>query len=49
MIIFAGYGTSPYNIKEHGGDMVFRSWLCNEKLIWVNCTGLVTESRYTSD
>jgi len=35
--------TSPYNMHVHGGDFTFRSWLGNERGIWVHCTSLATE------
>ena len=46
MIVFTGKGTSPYNIREHGGDITLKAWFGVEKHIAVNCTGLVTEGRY---
>jgi len=49
MIIFTGRGTSPYNIRVHGGDMTLRSWFGFRKNIAVNCTGLVKEGLYPED
>ena len=49
MIIFSGGGTSPYNIRVHGGDMTLKSWFGFRKNIAVNCTGLVTEGLYPED
>ena len=46
MIVFSGRGTSPYNIRVHGGDMTLKSWFGFRKNIAVNCTGLVTEGLY---
>ena len=46
MIVFSGRGTSPYNIRVHGGDMRLKSWFGFRKNIAVNCTGLVTEGLY---
>ena len=46
MIIFTSRGTEPYNVKIHGGDMTFKSWLGFEKHLAVNCTGLVSEGLY---
>jgi len=49
MIVFSGRGTSPYNIRVHGGDMTLKSWFGFRKNIAVNCTGLVTEGLYPND
>ncbi|MBC8199344.1 MAG: hypothetical protein H8E80_04770 [Desulfobacteraceae bacterium] len=49
MIVFSGRGTSPYNIRIHGGDMTLKSWFGFRKNIAVNCTGLVTECLYPED
>ena len=49
MIVFSGRGTSPYNIRVHGGDMTLKSWFGFRKNIAVNCTGLVTEGLYPED
>ena len=49
MIVFSGGGTSPYNIRVHGGDMTLKSWFGFRKNIAVNCTGLVTEGSYPED
>ena len=49
MIVFSGRGTSPYNIRVHGGDMTLKSWFGFRKNIAVNCTGLVTEGSYPED
>jgi hypothetical protein len=49
MIVFSGRGTSPYNIRVHGGDMRLKSWFGFRKNIAVNCTGLVTEGLYPKD
>jgi hypothetical protein len=46
MIVFSGRGTSPYNIRVHGGDITLKSWFGFRKNIAVNCTGLVTEGLY---
>ena len=46
MIVFSGRGTSPYNIRVHGGDMTLKSWFGFRKNIAINCTGLVTEGLY---
>ncbi|MBU4259632.1 MAG: hypothetical protein KKI12_04225 [Proteobacteria bacterium] len=45
-IVFTGSGTSPYNIRIHGGDITLKSWFGFRKNIAVNCTGLVTEGLY---
>ncbi len=49
MIVFSGRGTSPHNIRIHGGDLTLRSWLGFKRSIHVNCTGLAREGRYPSD
>jgi len=49
MIVFTGRGTSPYNIRVHGGDMTLKSWFGFRKNIAVNCTGLVKEGLYPED
>ena len=49
MIVFSGRGTSPYNIRIHGGDITLKSWFGFRKNIAVNCTGLVTEGLYPKD
>ena len=49
MIVFSGRGTSPYNIRVHGGDMTLKSWFGFRKNIAVNCTGLVKEGLYPED
>ncbi|MCK5509162.1 MAG: hypothetical protein KAI50_11675 [Desulfobacterales bacterium] len=49
MIVFSGRGTSPYNIRVHGGDMTLKSWFGFRKNIAVNCTGLVREGLYPED
>ncbi|MBA3016980.1 MAG: hypothetical protein KJ550_12480 [Proteobacteria bacterium] len=49
MIVFTGRGTSPYNIRVHGGDITLKSWFGFRKNIAVNCTGLVKEGLYPED
>lgn len=49
MIVFSGRGTSPYNIRVHGGDMTLKSWFGFRQNIAVNCTGLVKEGLYPED
>ena len=49
MIVFCGRGTSPYNIRVHGGYMTLKSWFGFRKNIAVNCTGLVKEGLYPKD
>jgi len=46
IIVFTGIGTSPYNLRVHGGDLILKSWFGFRKYIWVNCTGLAKEGRY---
>jgi hypothetical protein len=46
IIVFTGIGTSPYNLKVHGGDLMLKSWFGFRKYIWVNCTGFAKEGRY---
>jgi hypothetical protein len=49
IIIFSGIGTSTYNLKIHGGDLLFKSWFGFKKYIWVNCTGFAKEGRYPTE
>ncbi len=49
IIVFTGIGTSPYNLKVHGGDLLFKSWFGFKKYIWVNCTGFAKEGRYPTE
>ena len=49
IIVFTGIGTSPYNLKVHGGDLLLKSWLGFKKYIWVNCTGFAKEGRYPTE
>ena len=49
IIVFSGIGTSPYNLKVHGGDLMLKSWLGFKKYIWVNCTGFAKEGRYPDE
>ena len=49
IIVFSGIGTSPYNLKVHGGDLMLKSWLGFKKYIWDNCTGFAKEGRYTDE
>ena len=49
IIVFTGIGTSPYNLKVHGGDLMLKSWLGFKKYIWVNCTGFAKEGRYPAE
>lgn len=46
MIVFSGVGTSIHNKREHGGDLILKSWFGFNKYIAVNCAGLATEGRY---
>ncbi len=46
MIVFDSHGTSEYNKRVHGGDLMLKSCLSFRKNIAVNCTGLVTEGLY---
>ncbi len=46
LIVFTEKGTSPYNVRVHGGDMALKSWFGFKKHIAVNCTGLVSEGKY---
>ena len=49
MIVFSSTGTSPHNLRIHGGDLTLRSWLGFRKNIAVNCTGLVSEGLYPAE
>ena len=49
IIVFTGIGTSPYNLKVHGGDLVLKAWFGFKKYIWVNCTGFAKEGRYPDE
>ena len=49
MIVYTGVGTSGHNKREHGGDLVLRSWFGFEKYVAVNCNGVVSEGRYPTD
>ena len=49
IIVFTGIGTSPYNLKVHGGDLLLKSWFGFKKYIWVNCTGLAKEGQYPDE
>jgi len=49
IIIFSGIGTSPYNLKVHGGDLLLKSWFGFKKYIWVNCTGFAKEGQYPDE
>ncbi len=49
IIVFTGIGTSPYNLKVHGGDLMLKSWFGFKKYIWVNCTGFAKEGRYPDE
>ncbi len=45
IIVFTGIGTSPYNLKVHGGDLMLKSWFGFKKYIWINCTGFAKEGQ----
>ena len=49
IIVFTGTGTSPYNLKVHGGDLLLKSWFGFKKYIWVNCTGFAKEGQYPTE
>ena len=49
IIVFTGIGTSPYNLKVHGGDLLLKSWFGFKKYIWVNCTGFAKEGQYPTE
>jgi len=46
MIIYTWRGTSEYNKRIHGGEIMLKSLLGFRKYLHVNCTGLVTEGRH---
>ena len=49
IIVFTGIGTSQYNLKIHGGDLMLKSWFGFKKYIWVNCTGFAKEGQYPDE
>ena len=49
IIVFTGTGTSPYNLKVHGGNLLLKSWFGFKKYIWVNCTGFAKEGQYPTE
>jgi hypothetical protein len=46
MIVYDWQGTSAYNKREHGGEIMLRSLLGFRRYIHVNCNGVVREGRY---
>jgi hypothetical protein len=49
MIVYTMRGTSAYNKRVHGGEIMLKSLLGFRKYIHVNCNGMVTEGRYPED
>jgi Tfp pilus assembly protein FimT len=49
MIVYTWRGTSDYNRKIHGGEIVLKSLLGFRRYIRVNCNGMVREGRYPED
>jgi Tfp pilus assembly protein FimT len=49
MIVYDLHGTSAYNKRVHGGEIMLKSWLGFRRYIHVNCNGVVTEGRYPED
>ena len=49
MIVYDLHGTSAYNKRVHGGEIMLKSLLGFRRYIHVNCNGVVTESRYPED
>ena len=46
MIVYTWRGTSDYNKKIHGGEIMLKSLLGLHRYLHVNCTGMVREGRY---
>ena len=46
MIVYTWRGTSDYNRRVHGGEIVLKSLLGFRRYIHVNCNGMVREGRY---
>jgi hypothetical protein len=49
MIVYDLHGTSAYNKRVHGGEIILKSLLGFRRYIHVNCNGVVTEGRYPVD
>jgi hypothetical protein len=49
MIVYDLHGTSAYNKRVHGGEIMLKSLLGFQKYIYVNNNGVVTEGRYPED
>ena len=49
MIVYDLHGTSAYNKRVHGGEIMLKSLLGFRRYIHVNCNGVVTEGRYPED
>ncbi|RJP41121.1 MAG: hypothetical protein C4548_09630 [Desulfobacteraceae bacterium] len=49
MIVFSPTGTHEHNIRIHGGDIRYRSWLGFKKNLAVNYNGLVNAGMYPED
>lgn len=49
MIVYDLHGTSAYNKRVHGGEIMLRSLLGFRRHIHVNRDGVVTEGRYPGD
>jgi hypothetical protein len=49
MIVYDLLGTSAYNKRVHGGEIMLKSLLGFRKYIHVNQNGVVTEGRYPED
>lgn len=46
MIVYDLHGTSAYNKRVHGGEIMLKSVLGVRRYIHVNCNGVVSEGRY---
>ena len=46
MIVYNEHGTSEYNKRIHGGEIMLKSLLGFRRYIFVNRDGVVTEGRY---
>ena len=46
IIVYDEHGTSAYNKRVHGGEIMLKSILGFRRYIYVNRDGVVTEGRY---
>ena len=48
-IVYDMHGTSRYNKRIHGGEIMLKSMLGFKKYLHVNCNGVVMEGRYPEE